>query len=230
VHCAYDFSLMKWKDIERVNVGGTRQLLQAATEAKVERIVLISSLSAFSGCRALYGRAKLEMEALTTSAGGHIIRPGLVYGDSPGGVFGKLVRQVRASKLVPVITGGKQTQYLLHTEDLGAVVKACLEGAGGTGKPISAAHEQPWEVRDILRQIALALGRKVHFLPVPWQLLWLGLRGFESIGLPPNFRSDSLISMVYQDPGPAFNASQEVGVRCRPFALSGGMLGEGVME
>jgi nucleoside-diphosphate-sugar epimerase len=223
VHCAYDFSLVQWEDIERVNVGGTRELLRAASEGGVPRLVLISSLSAFPGCRALYGRAKLEMEALTKAAGGYSVRPGLVYGDSPGGVFGKLVRQVRSSKIVPVISGGKQTQYLLHAEDLGAVVKAFLEGAGGPGKPISAAHEQPWEVPDILRQIALALGRKVHFLPVPWQLAWMGLRGLEIARLPTNFRSDSLISMVYQDPQPEFNAG-ELGIQCRPFALSERMI------
>src|SRR5262245_20077254 len=106
VHCAYDFNLGRWEDIARINVGGTRELLSAATEAGVPRIVLISSLSAFPGCRALYGRAKLEMEALTKAARGHIVRPGLVYGDNPGGVFGKLVRQVRGSRFAPVLAGG----------------------------------------------------------------------------------------------------------------------------
>jgi nucleoside-diphosphate-sugar epimerase len=226
VHCAYDFSLVKWEDIARVNVGGTRELLRAATEAGVQRVILISSLSAFEGCRALYGRAKLEMEALTNSAGGCVIRPGLVYGDSPGGVFGKLVGQVRASRFVPVLSGGKQTQYLLHAEDLAAVVQAGLDGKVERGAgPISAAHEQAWEMPDILRQIASALGRKIHLLPVPWQLAWLGLRGLELAGLPRNFRSDSLISMVYQDPEPSFHEVKELGIRCRSFAVSRGMIG-----
>jgi nucleoside-diphosphate-sugar epimerase len=226
VHCAYDFSLVRWEDIARVNVGGTRALLRAAAEAKVPHIVLISSLSAFPGCRALYGRAKLEMESIASGVGGKSIRPGLVYGDSSGGVFGKLVRQVRGSKFVPVLRGGKQTQYLLHAEDLGAVVRICLDGrvkqASGA---ISAAHEQPWEVPDILRQVAVALGRKIHFLPVPWRLAWLGLRALELVRLPTNFRSDSLISMVYQDPHPSFESVKEFGIKCRPFVVSPSMLG-----
>src|SRR5512137_1467583 len=50
VHCAYDFSARRWKDIERVNVAGTENLFRAARTAGVERIVFISSLSAFEGC------------------------------------------------------------------------------------------------------------------------------------------------------------------------------------
>jgi hypothetical protein len=77
------------------------------------------ALSAFAGCRSLYGKAKMEIEAFARSSRGVVIRPGLVYSDNPGGMFGRLVRQVRSARFIPIIWGGRQTQYLLHDEDLG---------------------------------------------------------------------------------------------------------------
>src|SRR5579872_4212685 len=70
VHTAYDLRLAAPRDIWRVNVEGTRALLDAAVGAGVPRILVLSSMSAYAGTRQLYGRAKLEIEAITVGAGG----------------------------------------------------------------------------------------------------------------------------------------------------------------
>ncbi len=225
VHCAYDFGPRRWKDIAAINVTGSQKLLDAARKARVESIVLISTLSAFPGCRSLYGKAKLQIESSAQSLGAYVLRPGLIYSSKPGGMFGRLVQQVRSARLIPVIRGGRQTQYLLHDEDLGKVVQACLVGRlPKTPEPVTIAHEQGWELRDILSQIAQVLNKPVSFVPLPWQLVWLALKSLELAGARPNFRSDSLISMVYQNPRPAFASSKLLGFECRPFRLLGAML------
>jgi len=229
VHCAYDFGPRRWPEIAGVNVEGSRKLFEAARTAGVESIVHISSLSAFPGCRSLYGRAKLATEEAALSAGGLVLRPGLIYGEAPGGMFGRLVAQVKNSKVVPVIRGGRQTQYLVHEQDLGATVLSCLAGRAGTiSTPISLAHEQGWELTEILRRIGHMLGRRVTFIPVPWQLAWVGLKSLEIVGVPTQFRSDSLISLVYQDPQPSFALLKSLGFRCRPFQLAPAMLSDEV--
>jgi nucleoside-diphosphate-sugar epimerase len=225
VHCAYDFSLLNWEEVTKVNVDGTQQLYAAAAQGGVKSIVQISTLSAFPGCCSLYGRAKLRMEELAGSVGARVIRPGLVYGDNPGGMFGRLVRQVRGSRFVPILRGGRQTQYLVHSEDLGELVSSCLAGRVPAGsEPIAIAHEQGWELSEILAQVARSLDRRIFFVPVPWRFAWLGLRTLELAGVKTNFRSDSLLSMVYQNPDPSFARVQALGFRCRPFRLNEGML------
>ena len=57
IHCAYDFRPVNWEDIRRVNVEGSAGFLRAAKEAGVDRIIFISSISAFDGCSSLYGKA-----------------------------------------------------------------------------------------------------------------------------------------------------------------------------
>jgi nucleoside-diphosphate-sugar epimerase len=225
VHCAYDFGPRRWGDIAATNVTGSQKLLEAARKAGVESIVFISSLSAFAGCRSLYGKAKLEIESAAQSVGAYVIRPGLVYGDSPGGMFGRLVRQVRSSRFIPIMRGGQQGQYLLHAEDLGNLIRACLDGQfPKRAEPITIAHEQRWELKEILGHIAGAMGKRVSFVPMPWWCVWLALKSLELAGVQTNFRSDSLISMVYQDPCPAFASAKTLGFGCRPFKLGPGIL------
>jgi len=225
VHCAYDFGPRRWEDIAAVNVAGSQKLLEAARQAGLGSVVYISTLSAFAGCRSLYGKAKLEIESFAQSAGANVIRPGLVYSDNPGGMFGRLVGQVRGARVIPIMWGGKQVQYLLYDEDLGKLVQACLDGRlPKPAEPITIAHEQGWELKEILSQIAQALGKRVSFVPVPWQCVWLALKSLELAGVRTNFRSDSLISMVYQNPRPAFASLKALGIECRPFKLAPGML------
>ena len=225
VHCAYDFGPLRRDEIAAINVAGSEKLFHAARAAGVQSVVFISSLSAFAGCRSRYGQAKLRIESLAQSIGAFVIRPGLVYGEHSGGMFGRLERQVRVARLLPILWGGNQVQYLVHEEDLGSLICGCLDGrVPASAGPVAIAHEQGWELKAILRQIASVLGKRIAFVPVPWQLAWLGLKGLELAGRPANFRSDSLISMVYQNPCPSFDLLKSLGFQCRPLQLTPAML------
>jgi len=85
----------------------------------VDKIIFLSSISAFEGCRSLYGKAKLEIEKVAADLGATIIRPGLVYGsERPGGMYGSLQRVVARFPIMPLIGSGKHLQYLVHEDDL----------------------------------------------------------------------------------------------------------------
>src|ERR1700722_19477185 len=118
IHCAYDFSSLNWEDIVSINVEGSRKILEAARVAGIPKVVFISSISAFDGCRSMYGKAKLEIEKIALANGALVLRPGLVYSGEAGGMFGKLAEKMGKSTVVPLVGGGAQIQYLVHSEDL----------------------------------------------------------------------------------------------------------------
>jgi nucleoside-diphosphate-sugar epimerase len=220
VHCAYDFRPLTQKEIHAVNVAGTEKLFSAARAAGVGKIICISTISAFAGCRSLYGQAKLEIEKIALTHGAQVIRPGLVYGDGPGGMFGKLTAQVRKSSRIPLIGDGSQIQFLVHQEDLCVFVERCANGeVVFSGKILTAANAQPWPFKELLRAIAHGQGREIKFIPLPWRCVWAGLKTAEVCGLRLNFRSDSLVSLMHQNPAPDFSANAAVGLICRPLAI-----------
>ena len=83
-----------------VNVAGTEKLLAAARRDGISKIVVISSISAFEGCKSVYGKAKLAIEKLAIDFGAIVVRPGLVFSENGGAMFGSLVAQVEKSTLL----------------------------------------------------------------------------------------------------------------------------------
>jgi nucleoside-diphosphate-sugar epimerase len=218
VHCAHDFTLFDWKKIHATNVLGAEKLFETARAAGVGRLVFISSMSAFEGCKSLYGRAKLEIEKRVQSGNVFLARPGLIYGDHPAGIFGNLVKQAGHSPALPLIGGGRQVLCLTHQDDLCEVI---LHQSGGDAptspEPVTAAHEQGWAFRSILEELARVQGRRLRFVPVPWRLAWLLIKGGEVCRLPLPFRSDSLVSLMNQNPRPSFELTRRLGLKFRPF-------------
>jgi nucleoside-diphosphate-sugar epimerase len=220
VHCAYDFAPLRWDKIAAVNVEGSRKALEAARAANVPKIIFISSISAYDGCRSLYGKAKLEIEKIAIAHGALVVRPGLVYGAAAGGMFGKLAGKIRKSSIVPVAGNGSQIQFLVHNEDLSAFIERFASGGVDTPpRVVTAAHERPWRFKELLREIARSEGRKPTFIPLPWRAVWLTLKSAELCGLRMNFRSDSLVSLMYQNPTPDFSPNAALGLVCRPFKM-----------
>jgi nucleoside-diphosphate-sugar epimerase len=222
IHCAYDFRPVKWKHIHRINVEGSARLLQAAKKAGVGRMIFLSSISAFEGCSSLYGKAKLGIERVAADLGACIIRPGLVYGtQSSGGMFGSLQRSVAGSSTIPLIGSGRYMQYLVHADDLCELILKLSSGAVQFPvAPLVAASPHGWQIRALLRALAAAQKKTVKLIPLPWQLVWLPLKALEIVGISPPFRSDSVISLVRQNPRPDFSLATQIGCRFRDFEPS----------
>ena len=213
VHCAYDFDATTWTDIHRSNVEGTRQLFAAARDAGVSRLVFISSMSAFPSCRSMYGRAKLEAESAVAPLGANVVRPGLVYGPEAKGMVGALGKLLGIPLVTPLVGSGAQILYLAHEDDLGRMVAELCATPSNDHAPLVAASARPFRFKEILALLARRDGKKRVMLPVPWQLEWLALKTAEAVGLRMRLRSDSLVSLMNQDPSPNFEPSARFAFR-----------------
>ena len=215
LHSAWDFRHPKAADNWRTNVEGSCQLLDDARAAGVTRLLFISTFSAFENARSNYGRSKLAVEQSVLDAGGTVIRPGLVWGDTPGGVFGALRQQVSKGGIVPLIGSGRYPQYLVHEDDLAEAVRRITLTDAYAGKRLTLAHPRPWLLSDLLTQLAAAQGKQIKLVSIPWRAVFAALKTAETLGLKLNFRSDSLTSLVYQNPAPTFDAQDPLVLR--PF-------------
>src|SRR5208282_5590556 len=139
-------------------------------------------------------------EKIALNSGALVLRPGLVYGSELAGMFGKLVAQVRKSSVLPVFGDGSQVQFLVHNEDLAAFIEKFTAGKIEIApRVLTAAHDRPWPLRQLLSEIARGLDKQVKFVPLPWRLIWAGLKTAEACGLRLSFRSDNLVSLMYQN-------------------------------
>jgi nucleoside-diphosphate-sugar epimerase len=198
-------------------VQGSVRLFEQAAAAGVRRIVFISSMSAYPDARSLYGRAKMAVERAAGNLQAVVVRPGLVYGERPGGVFGSIQQRVNKSSLIPIMGDGNYPQYLVHEDDVAAAVVAALNADTVSLEPVSVAHPEAWPLRLLIEKIAKSQNRCVRLVPVSWWFIFCVLKLAEITALRLDFRSDSVLSLVYPNPHPEINCTRRLGVLPRPF-------------
>ena len=158
IHCAYDWTPRSWDEIVRVNIEGTRALLEAASAVGAS-FILISSVSAFDGTRQMYGRAKLACERITLAAGGNAVRLGMVYGGANGGMFGLLLR-VAGLPVIPVFAA-QSPQALIRLDNATAALVALAE-AGVRGQLVGLASPSTIELGELMRAVSSTQGQALE--------------------------------------------------------------------
>lgn len=144
IHAAAALPLAKKKHIYEVNLDGTRNVLEAACDAGIPRVIFISSTAVYGVpekhpvCEedALvgvgpYGHTKIAGEQLCTSFRDRglcvpIIRPKTFVGTGRLGVFQILYDWVESGCRIPIIGNGKNRYQLLEVEDLVEAIYLCM--------------------------------------------------------------------------------------------------------
>ena len=220
IHAAWQMQSNGLEELKRTCVAGTERLLRAARASGTVRFIFISTISAFEGARSAYGRSKLEAESIVRAQGGLVLRLGLVCGTGARGVFGTLSALAAWCPVIPLIQGGSGVQFLLDEDSLSkAVLRAVRGDFAGERRALTLAHPEPTRLADLMRALAASHGRKPLLIRIPWRLPYIALRFTEWCGIRLPFRSDSLISFVYQDPEPDFAPLSDHRIEVAPFAL-----------
>lgn len=155
-------------DFERVMEHGTRNLVAAAENAGVNRIVLASALGLDERTKDAtpYYTAKWEMErAVRSSSLGYVIfRPSFVFGKD-GGILPTFVRLARFAPVTPIVGNGQTrlqpiwvedvAQYFAHAVDHPAVAGRTFE----VGGPEAPTWNEFW---DRLKRVLGARRPSVH--------------------------------------------------------------------
>lgn len=203
IHAAWVLSGKDTGALWAENVVGSRSLIEAAIAAGVPKIIFVSSMSAYFGTRQTYGLMKLAVERTVLDSGGVVVRPGLVYGPSPGGMAGTL-RNVARLPLWPRFRSAKL--FLADEDDIAPAMGKVIESYDElSGHVLGFANPQPVELAAVLTHLSAGHVRRPG-VPVPAGLVTAPLRLAENAGVKFPFRSDSLLGLVE---GPSFLPGQQ---------------------
>lgn len=183
-HCAVDLR-RTGKAHSRSSVLGTRNVLQTALEAGVERVVYLSSVAVYDSnpasaivteeeaCRHKgdnYGDAKLDAERValdfyqTHGLPVTILRPTIVYG--PFGGFWTLgtVAAIRAGRMV-LVNGGMGVCNCLYVDNLADAMLLGARHPHAPGQVFNVSDASPVTWKEFIEGHARALGD--GYLPLP---------------------------------------------------------------
>jgi nucleoside-diphosphate-sugar epimerase len=171
VHLAAQTAATKDADlIEKVNVQGTRNLVDACASAGVERFVFCSTVVTGNAhgetlteestlpVDTVYGRSKQKGEDIVrdSSLRAAIIRPGHVYG--PGGWYEtEFVKRLQSPGRLACVGKGDNWWDVVRVEDVATALVLALEKAG-PGSVYHVADDSPITLYDFVALTAEALG------------------------------------------------------------------------
>lgn len=176
IHVAGVITARDAAGFEAGNVGGTLNLLAAATSAGVRRFVHVSSLAAREPKLSLYGASKARAEELVRSSGldWAIVRPPAVYGPGDRETL-ELFKAARLG-LVPLPPQGRIS--LIHADDLSRLLLR-LARPDAPAKVLFEAddgRQNGWTHKEFAAALAAAQDRRALALPVPAALIRMGAR------------------------------------------------------
>lgn len=166
-------------EYRRVNIDGTANVVRAAQDAGVRRVVHVSTIAVYgsndgrmltetSEARpdTFYGHTKLASERIALDANAAVLRFAAVYGARLKGNYRKLVRGLSRGRFVPLGKGANH-RTLVYDRDAARAAILALQSDAAAGEIFNVTDGSVHTVREILEAIAAALGRPVPRLAMP---------------------------------------------------------------
>jgi len=105
--------------IYEVNLGGVRNIIEAAEKCGVKKIIQMSTIAAAREFMGDYGRSKsmADKELIDSGMNVTIFRPTLIYGPGPGSFF-KFLKNLNRLPVIPVFGDGNNLRQPVYIEDI----------------------------------------------------------------------------------------------------------------
>lgn len=180
---------------DREEIHAAINILNAAKAGDM-KFIFISSQTARKDAPTAYGRTKYQIEQLVINSGGIVIRPGLVYGGRPHGLYGELLRLVDKFYFLPYFIPAPRIQPI-HVDDLAiGILKVAEYSSVRIGPVVMLGSTSSVSFSYFLRCIARCRLRVSRiYIPVPSIIIHLLAGIFEKIGGGLN-RLNSLFNLV----------------------------------
>jgi nucleoside-diphosphate-sugar epimerase len=207
-------------EYQRINVDGTRVVVDVACRTQVKRIIYFSTISVYGPTngkppvneqsprlpQTLYARTKAEAEDIALSAidadGSPlttILRLAAVYGPGMKGNYPRLLQAMRRGYFLPVGRGGNR-RTLVHVADVATAVLTILNHQESRGQIYNVTDGYIHTMQEIQQTMYHALGKKPPTLFIPHRIAMAAGAVLEKLSfipfLPPNIGRNTIEKFV----------------------------------
>jgi len=167
-HCAGINREVGEQTYQRVHVEGTQNVVDAAREANVPKVLLLSFLRARPGCGSAYHESKWAAEEIVRASGLDytIIKAGMIYGKGDH-MLDHLSHTLHSLPLFATVGLREKAIRPVAVEDVIRILQASLLDNRLPRETVAVTGPQEMRLSDAVRQIARILDKRVIAFPFP---------------------------------------------------------------
>ena len=161
----YDPSLFR-----KINVIGTRNVIDASIKAGVSHFILVSSASVTYQHTTPYSLSKRETERMIkeqTAMKWTIVRPTLAYNENGGEEFNMFLAYLKKYPFVPFIGAGRALKRPVHCDDLMNGFLAIAGNPKAYGKTYAFSGGEAIAIRDMAKLMLKHVKQEKPFVTIP---------------------------------------------------------------
>lgn len=171
---------------ERINVGGTANVVEAARQAGVERLVFFSTIAVYGSSDggfltedsplhpdSFYAQTKIDAEQIVLAAKradgaplGTVLRLGAAYGARIKGNYRRLLLALARGFFIPIGSGGNR-RTLVYDRDVARAALLALDHPNAAGEVFNVTDGRFHSMNTIIETLCDALGRRPPRLSLP---------------------------------------------------------------
>jgi NADH dehydrogenase len=192
------------KSLLRVNLGGTKAMLEAARSAGMRRFIHVGAMGVTDDPDLHYAssKAKAEQAVAASDLDWTILKPSLLWGPRDG-FFNILADLVRVSPgIVPVPGNGTSRFQPLAAVDLATCVRLAVESPATVRRSVELGGPRYWTYREITREVLSGMRKRRAIVPVPVSVIRLVAGAAEAAHLPFPVATDQLRQLRLDNIGP----------------------------
>ena len=170
----------------RVHIEGTRNVVAAATQAGVARVVLLSFLRARPGTGSEYHESKWIAEEIVRTSGLEytVVKAGIIYGRGDS-MLSSMGRWLRTAPVLPKMGLRDSIMRPVAVEDVVRILHAAIADSRLTRSTVAAVGPEELTLGQSVRRIAHVIGRRPYVFPLPVWAHYLAAWCFERVMADP---------------------------------------------
>jgi len=167
----------------RVNVDGTRNVVDFCSRNKIGRLIFTSSVNVYLKHKGIYSQTKLLAEDIIKAGGLKycILRVGLVYGPADLTLC-RLADFIKKYRFVPVFGGGNKLKQPIYVDEVTDFLRNALF-LNHSDCTVDIAGKNAVTYNEMLKLLCKVLKRKAVLLHIPVSLLVTAIEIFKKIGM-----------------------------------------------
>lgn len=206
---------------EQTQYQGVVDTIAAARDVGVSRLLLMSAIGVKDpGTKYQETKRRAEQFALSSGLDVTVLRPSVIFGDPRGTMeFATQLHRDMVKPPIPAVAFVGAQMSPVHIEDVADAFVDALLDSDTIGKTIELAGPEVLSFKEIVRRIAMAVGKSKITLPMPIWVMRIGATLFDWLPFFPITR-EQLTMLEEGNTAPSESLESLIGHKPRKFAAS----------